>query len=119
MRGIISLLAMFFLATSLACADIHLPKRANMYDKLGRGIANIVLSPAEIIDSQYTVTKREGSSAGFTKGVVQGSNRMLLDIGVGIFETATFFVPTEPIKWPACDTDQVNVYPPSDLENWY
>lgn len=119
MRTISTILGLF-LITSLASADIHMPVEQTVYDKLGRGVANIVFAMDEIPDSWYNVTQAEGSSEGATKGVVQGFSRMLMDMGLGAFEVVTFPIVTEkPLKAPAYDTTQDNVYPPTLLDNWY
>jgi putative exosortase-associated protein (TIGR04073 family) len=120
MMKIASILFLAFAMVQVSLADISMPKKPNVYDKLGRGIANIVAAPAEILDSTYNMTLDEGPTIGMTKGFVQGTSRMVMDVFVGAFETATFFIPTRPIKQPAYDSGQVNVYPPADLyENWY
>jgi len=120
-------LALLIAATSLAVrADISMPVRDSFYDKLGRGIANITLSPSELLDSQYGMIETEGNTKAFCKGfLVQGCSRMVMDIGMGIFEVATSPFPTQDFcsyrsqKLPPYDSMVVNDYPPSDLKNWY
>jgi putative exosortase-associated protein (TIGR04073 family) len=117
------LLPILFFSLSLiaARADIHMPKGDNFYDKMGRGLANITMAPSEILDSQYSVREEEGDTAGFFKGMlVQGVSRMVMDVGVGLYEVFTSpFPPYESLKLQAYDTGVVNEYPPADLQNWY
>jgi putative exosortase-associated protein (TIGR04073 family) len=123
------LLALAFLAaaTSLSLrADISMPVRDSFYDKLGRGLADVALSPSELLDSQYGMLDTEGNTVAFTKGfLVQGTSRMIMDIGHGVFEIVTAPFPTQTFasyrshKLPPYDSMVVNDYPPADLKNWY
>lgn len=120
-------LALLIAATSLTVrADISMPVRDSFYDKMGRGIANIAFSPAELLDSQYGMIDTEGNTVAFTKGfLVQGISRMVMDIGHGVFEVVTSPFPTQNFhsyrshKLPPYDSMVVNAYPPADLTNWY
>lgn len=120
-------LALLLAAPQLAAhADISMPVRDSFYDKLGRGIANIVFSPSEMLDSQYGMIDTEGNTVAFCKGfLVQGTSRMIMDIGHGVFEVITSPFPTQvngsyrSQKLPPYDSMVVNDYPPSDLKNWY
>ena len=102
-----------------------MPVRDTFYDKLGRGLADLVLSPSELLDSQYSMIDTEGNTVAFTKGfLVQGVSRMVMDMGHGVFEIATSPFPTnggsyESSKLPPYDSMVVNDYPPADLKNWY
>src|SRR5471030_2238213 len=92
------LLALVILTLGLsisARADISMPIQDSFYDKLGRGLANIVTSPSELLDSQYGMIDTEGNTVAFFKGfVVQGTSRMVMDIAHGVFEIATAPFPT-------------------------
>jgi putative exosortase-associated protein (TIGR04073 family) len=107
-------------------ADISMPVRDSFYDKLGRGFADLLTSPSELLDSQYGMIDTEGTTVAFCKGfVVQGTSRMVMDMGQGIFEIVTSPFPTHPFgsyrsqKLPPYDSMVVNDYPPADLNNWY
>lgn len=117
------LLALLVLAafTGMAHADLSMPKRPNFYDKAGRGLANVILAPAHLFDSPYGLTMEEGPTVGTTKGFVQGTSRMVMDMGMGVYELLTApFPPYESLKLPAYDSAQQNPYPPADLiDNWY
>jgi putative exosortase-associated protein (TIGR04073 family) len=108
-----------------ARADISMPIKDSFYDKLGRGLADIVGSVSEPLDSQYSMIDTEGNTVAFFKGfVVQGLSRMTMDIGHGVFEVVTSPFPTNngsyrSQKLPPYDSMVVNEYPPSDLKNWY
>jgi putative exosortase-associated protein (TIGR04073 family) len=120
-------LALLLAATSFSVrADISMPVRDTFYDKLGRGLADVVTSPSELLDSQYGMIDTEGDTVAFCKGfVVQGTSRMVMDIGQGLFEIVTSPFPTQNFhsyrsqKLPPYDSMVVNEYPPADLKNWY
>lgn len=125
MKSILSVVLIFTVLTLQLQADICLPKKDNFYDKAGRGIANIVFSPAELLDSSYSMLDTEGPTVAFTKGfLVQGTSRMLMDIGDGIAEFVTSPLPINngsyrSFKSRPYDSMVVNDYPPADLKNWY
>ncbi len=105
---------------TLVLADLRLPPKPTMMEKLGRGVANVTLSVSELFDSPYIATQEGGGTYGDTFGFTQGVSRMVMDAGVGALEIATFFIPTKSMKMPAHDSGQVEPYPPADLkDNWY
>jgi putative exosortase-associated protein (TIGR04073 family) len=120
-------LALLIAATSLTVrADISMPVRDSFYDKMGRGIADVVFSPSEMLDSQYGMIDTEGNTTAFCKGfLAQGVSRMIMDMGQGVFEIVTSPFPTQTFcsyrsnKLPPYDSMVVNDYPPADLKNWY
>jgi putative exosortase-associated protein (TIGR04073 family) len=115
-----SLLLVLVLVAGNLMADIQMPPKRTFYDKFGSGLANVIMSPTEIFDSTYSLTQSDGPTVGWTKGLVQGGGRMLMDVMVGTFEMLTSPIPTSSIKQAAYDTGRVNEYPPADLmENWY
>jgi putative exosortase-associated protein (TIGR04073 family) len=119
MKYLTSLL-LVLVTLSMAQADLTMPKKPNFYDKLGHGIANIILAPAHILDSTYELTLTEGPTVGTTKGLVQGTSRMVMDMFIGVAEVFTSPFPGKSYKSPAYDSGLVEAYPPADLiENWY
>ncbi len=119
-------LAILLLAPQITThADISMPVRDSFYDKMGRGIADIVFSPSEMLDSQYGMIDTEGNTVAFCKGfLAQGVSRMVMDIGIGVFEITTSPFPTNngsyrSQKLAPYDSMVVNCYPPGDLSNWY
>ena len=119
MRNLLCLLA----ALSFPClswADLRLPPKPTMMEKLGRGLANVTFSVSEILDSNYELLQEKGPTYAYTIGLTQGLSRMVMDTGVGAIEIGTFFIPTKSMKMPAHDTGQVEPLPPADLkDNWY
>jgi putative exosortase-associated protein (TIGR04073 family) len=126
MKRFLALAILLVAPQIMAHADISMPVRDSFYDKLGRGIADIALSPSELLDSQYGMIDTEGDTVAFCKGfLVQGVSRMVMDVGQGVFEVATSPFPTQNYcsyrsqKLPPYDSMVVNCYPPSDLKYWY
>jgi putative exosortase-associated protein (TIGR04073 family) len=126
MKRILALAILLLAPMITTHADISMPVRDSFYDKLGRGLADVALSPSELLDSQYGMIDTEGNTVAFTKGfLVQGTSRMVMDIGQGIFEIVTSPFPTQNFhsyrsqKLPPYDSMVVNAYPPGDLKNWY
>jgi putative exosortase-associated protein (TIGR04073 family) len=81
--------------TSSAFADIQDPP-ANDYGptrKLGRGIANFFLAPAEITTTVATINTQEGNSTAATYGVVRAVGRTAMRHGAGLFEILTWPFP--------------------------
>ena len=66
-------------------------------EKLGRGIANVVFSPAELFIQMYEVKNRAGGIAGITYGPLRGVAFVLARIGVGVVDIVTF-----PFPLPNC-----------------
>ena len=105
---------------SFACADLQLPPKPTMMEKLGRGFANVTLAASELLDSNYELLQEKGPTYAYTIGIFQGVSRVVMDTGVGAIEIGTFFIPTKSMKMPAHDTGQVEPMPPADLkDNWY
>ena len=61
--------------------------------KLGRGVANVVTAPLELIRKPYLVGEQDGGFAGLTVGIVQGVKAMVMRELAGIYEVATFMLP--------------------------
>jgi putative exosortase-associated protein (TIGR04073 family) len=124
MKRILALTLLLAVPAVMAHADISMPVKDSFYDKLGRGLANIVFAPSELLDSQYGMIDTEGNTVAFTKGfLVQGVSRMIMDMGHGVFEVVTSPIPVDgtyrSLKCPPYDSMVVNDYPPADLKNWY
>jgi putative exosortase-associated protein (TIGR04073 family) len=81
--------------TRLAVADIHDPP-SNDYGptrKLGRGISNLLLAPAEITVTIATINKNEGNSTAAGYGVVRALGRTASRHVVGFLEIVTWPFP--------------------------
>jgi putative exosortase-associated protein (TIGR04073 family) len=84
-------------AAQFAFCDIQDPP-SNDYGptrKLGRGIANLFISPTELITTVATVNTYEGNSAAASYGVVRGFGRGVLRSGAGLVEILTFPFPMQ------------------------
>ena len=62
----------------------------NGLGKLGRGVANIITCPGEIVRTVDIVGHRDGFVAGSTVGLLQGAGRTILRAGAGVVEVLTF-----------------------------
>lgn len=114
------LLSLLLAAPFSGRADLQLPPKPTMMEKLGRGIANVTLAASELLDSNYELLQEKGPTYAYTVGIARGVSRVIMDTGVGAIEVATFFIPTKSMKMPAHDTGQVDPVPPADLkDNWY
>ena len=60
--------------------------------KLGRGVANVVSCPFELIRTPELVGRKDGYPAALTVGILQGVWRTVLRGVVGVVEAGTFFV---------------------------
>lgn len=61
--------------------------------KLGRGAANIVTAPLELIRTPYFVGQQDGGFAAITVGLVQGAVAGAVRALAGVVEVATFPIP--------------------------
>src|SRR3954468_10289961 len=94
MKTILALAAIISLVSG-AFADIQDPP-SNDYGptrKLGRGISNLFLAPAEITTTIATINSHEGNSAAAGYGVVRAIGRTAVRHGAGLLEIITFPAP--------------------------
>jgi len=61
--------------------------------KLGRGAANVVTAPLELIRNPYLVSEQDGGLAGITVGLVRGVKDLVVRAVAGVYEVATFMLP--------------------------
>ncbi len=66
---------------------------AGPFVKLGRGITNIVLSPAEIIYQPIKLDQTNNTWVAWIGGVPKGILYFPLRLVVGVYETVTFLIP--------------------------
>lgn len=97
-RGIVCAAIILLGITPLASAGLPAAAQEDrsryvegMLRKLGRGIANIVTCPAELLRVPEEVGRRDGYVAALTVGPLQGVWRTLLRGVTGIYEVATFY----------------------------
>lgn len=88
-------------AGALACAAVAQPAWADspttryvdgMMGKLGRGVANIVTGPLELIRVPTLVGRADGLYASITAGLLQGLWRGVAREVGGAYEVVTFFL---------------------------
>ena len=90
-------LAAVFAAPSWAAADE--PETASVTwwsqacRKLGRGVANVLTGPLELLRTPYLVGQRDGGVARITVGVVQGLSAGLVREVAGAVEILTWLIP--------------------------
>lgn len=65
----------------------------NPVEKLGRGVANVIFSPMELLMKPYDTAQEQGNVAGITYGVFRGVCYTVARIGVGVADICTFFMP--------------------------
>jgi putative exosortase-associated protein (TIGR04073 family) len=83
---VLVVMALIFGVSGTAFAD-------DMLKKLGRGVANIITCPYEIVRSVGSTSKESGVVAGLTWGMLKGAVDTVKRGAVGVFETVTFPVP--------------------------
>jgi len=93
-RGLAVGLVLLGLAAPAARVDaLSAPPRQELIlRKLGRGLANLVTCPVELIRVPLLVGRTEGSVASLSVGIVKGIWQTVLRGSAGVIETATFFV---------------------------
>jgi len=94
--GLLILLAVLFLCSPrvLAAEETAGDYMAGIGTKFGRGLENVVTSPAEI-PCTMADDMRESAVAGFFTGFGKGTVFMLRRILVGVTEIGTFVIPME------------------------
>ena len=94
----LALAAIHFLGGTmvLQAAEVETPYIDGAMRKLGRGVANVITSPGEIVRMVEIAGQKDGYLAGISVGMVQGVWRTLLRGAVGLFETATFYAEIPP-----------------------
>lgn len=96
MKRLVLLATVFLSLGGIAAADIQAPP-GHQYTstrKLGRAISNILYGLVEIPEQIVRKNERYGRKAGFSYGVVDGTNRALRRFGYGWYELFTFTCPT-------------------------
>ena len=91
--GVVVVMTCFAGSFSLQAADEPGP-----LEKLGRGIANVALSPLEMIKRPVMIAHQKGEVAGLFYGPLDGVKWILIRIGVGVTDIVTF-----PMPLPGCN----------------
>ena len=92
MKRIIVLIAIISLFLTLGIRDAFCDVDGAI-KKLGRGGANLLTCPLELVKCVGDANYSDGPAAALTYGFAKGVYRTLLRAGVGIFELATFPFP--------------------------
>jgi putative exosortase-associated protein (TIGR04073 family) len=87
---ILSLVLITVLLTGIAASNAYCD---DALKKLGRGAANCVTFPVEIIEQVKRVNNSDGATAAFTYGIMKGVGMMVVRALVGVYEVATFPIP--------------------------
>lgn len=66
---------------------------AQVSKKLGRGLANVITAPLELIRVPMLLGRREGGLSAVTVGVIRGVGAAVIREGAGLLEAVTCFVP--------------------------
>ena len=95
MKSSLSLLILAALSAT-AFADIQDPPGNDFGPtrKLSRGLANMFFGVAEVFQTPCEIQAREGNSAAWSYGPIRGFGRFFFRFGAGIWEVASFPVPT-------------------------
>lgn len=82
--------------SSVAFADIQSPPghHYNWSRKLSRGIGNLLYGIAEPVNVWQKTNSSDGAVAAFSDVFVEGPKRMIVRAGYGVYEVATFPVPS-------------------------
>lgn len=85
---------MILMVVAALALFVAMPAQAdNAVDKLGRGLANVLTSPIEVVQGMSDVNAESGMIAGATVGTLQGVFNLIKRAGVGVFEIVTFPIP--------------------------
>ena len=91
---VVIMLGVYGLAGSLAAAEVAPTSYSDSVSrKLGRGLANIVTAPLELIRTPYLVSQRDGAVAGGSVGIVKGLWAAVVRELAGVVETVTCVLP--------------------------
>jgi len=77
-------------------ADIQAPpgSKYNSSRKLSRAVSNLLYGLVEIPEQIVRKSQADGSKAGWSHGVVDGTRRSLRRVGYGVYELLTFYTPS-------------------------
>lgn len=74
------------------------------FEKLGRGFANILFSPLELLQQPLEVAQEKGNIAALTYGLCRGVGMTVARVCVGVTDVVTFYMPL-----PGCTDDAEDV----------
>ena len=97
---------------SVCATAAYAYEETNAFEKLFRGVANIVTSPVEIPRNMYVESQYGGVLSGMTVGLAKGIFQTLVRCGGGVVETLTF-----PLNFPDEFKDPI-IEPEYVWEEW-
>ncbi|MBI2093234.1 MAG: exosortase system-associated protein, TIGR04073 family [Candidatus Omnitrophica bacterium] len=92
-KGVIFLSLCFSFATPTFAEEAHSSYLDKTMRKLGRGAANVVTFPLELIRTPELIGRKEGYVAAMSAGLAQGLGHALLRGATAIMDVATFYMP--------------------------
>ena len=96
MRKLVALLVIIslgFCAPAHAVVDAVEKATDGPIEKLGRGVANVVTCPLELMKGMDDAKQESGLFAAVTWGILQGTFNIVKRAAVGVYEIATFPIP--------------------------
>ena len=96
MKKLLFIAASVVALSGIAAGDIQSPPGSHYTAtrKLGRAISNILYGFVEIPEMMVRRTDTYGNKAGYSYGIVDGTNRAFKRLGYGFYELFTFTCPT-------------------------
>jgi putative exosortase-associated protein (TIGR04073 family) len=91
-------LSMLLIFTSQSALADSYP--ANALGKLTNGVANVAFGVVEIPKTIFITSQSQGPAYGATAGILMGMMQMVSRTLNGVFDVATFIVPTKPLVTP-------------------
>ncbi len=91
-------LSMLLIFTSQSALADSYP--ANALGKLTNGVANVTFGVVEIPKTIFITSQSQGPAYGATAGILMGMMQMVGRTLNGVFDVATFIVPTKPLVTP-------------------
>ena len=102
------LMLLFILASigisSQCFADDVAISESGPIEKFGRGVANVLFSPLELLQQPMDVAEAKGNIAALTYGVFRGVAMTVARVCVGAVDIVTFYMPL-----PGCTDDADDV----------
>jgi len=96
MKKVLTIAAAVLVTAGGVQADIQSPPGSHYTSsrKLGRALSNIFYGVSEIPEQIVRKTRKHGSKAGWSHGLVSGTQRTFKRMGYGFYELFTFRCPT-------------------------
>jgi putative exosortase-associated protein (TIGR04073 family) len=96
-KSLLVLFVLFFFSPQAAMAEGY-PEKAG--EKLATGVANAATGFLEIPKTVIVDSRSQGPAYGMTLGLIKGFWNSVFRTGTGIFDAATFMIPTKTLVSP-------------------